>query len=126
LGVTMHYFVETPSEERSVKRGDQLEFFGFADSANLFARLTHSAGERQLESILVRLPVGNSRPEVTRHAGEEFLYVIEGEVSLQLEDKAFVLQSGDSAHYLSTVLHSWSNTGNREAVAVWVGTPRLF
>ncbi|WP_322048626.1 cupin domain-containing protein [Paraburkholderia sp. J67] len=126
LGVTMQYFVETPSEERSVKRGDQLEFFGFADSANLFARLTNTSDGRQLESILVRLPVGNTRSEVTTHAGEEFLYVIDGELSLELEGKAFVLQTGDSAHYQSTVPHSWSNNGGKEAVVVWVGTPRLF
>lgn len=126
LGVTMQYFVETPSEERSVKRGDQLEFFGFADSANLFARLTNTAGGRQLESILVRLPTGKNRSEVTTHAGEEFVYVIDGELSLELEGKEFVLQAGDSAHYQSTVPHSWSNNGSKEAVVVWVGTPRLF
>src|SRR5579859_4554816 len=54
LGVTVRYFVDTPSEERSMCRGDQLKFFGFADSANLFARLTNLTGGRQLEAILVR------------------------------------------------------------------------
>ncbi|WP_322032089.1 helix-turn-helix domain-containing protein [Paraburkholderia sp. J76] len=126
LGVTVQYFVETPSEERSVKRGSKLEFFGFADSANLFARLTNTAGGRQLEAILVRLPKGVKRSEVTTHAGEEFLYVIEGEVTLELEGKPFVLHAGDSAHYQSTVPHGWSNEGKKEAVVVWVGTPRLF
>jgi transcriptional regulator with XRE-family HTH domain len=126
LGVTMQYFVETPSEERSVTRGSKLEFFGFADSANQFARLTNTAGGRQLESILVRLPKGGKRSEVTTHAGEEFLYVIDGAVTLELEGKSFVLQAGDSAHYQSTVPHGWSNEGNKEAVVVWVGTPRLF
>ncbi|KVG32508.1 cupin domain-containing protein [Burkholderia ubonensis] len=126
LGVTVQYFVETPSEERSVCRGEQLRFFGFADSANLFARLTNVTEGRQLEAILVRLPLGQTRSEVTTHAGEEFLYVIEGEVSLTLEGRTFVLQAGDSAHYQSTVPHSWANTAKIESVVVWVGTPRLF
>src|SRR5260370_11535451 len=39
LGVKVQYFVDTPSEERSVCRADELKFFGFADSANLFARM---------------------------------------------------------------------------------------
>ena len=78
LGVTVQYFVDTPSEERSVCRGEQLRFFGFADSANLFARLTNVSEGRQLEAILVRMPPGQKRSEVTTHAGEEFLYVIEG------------------------------------------------
>jgi len=126
LGVTVQYFVDTPSEERSVSRGDQLKFFGFADSANLFARLTNVTGGRQLEAILVTMPVGQKRSEVTTHAGEEFMYVIDGEVSLTLEGKTFVLRAGDSAHYESTVPHSWANTARVESVVVWVGTPRLF
>jgi len=126
LGVTVQYFVDTPSEERSVSRGDQLKFFGFADSANLFARLTNLTGGRQLEAILVKMPPGQKRSEVNTHAGEEFLYVISGNVSLTLEGKTFLLQAGDSAHYESTTPHSWANTALIESVVVWVGTPRLF
>jgi transcriptional regulator with XRE-family HTH domain len=126
LGVAVQYFLDTPSESRSVCRADQLKFFGFSDSANLFARMTNHSEGRQLESILVRMPPGQARSEVTTHAGEEFLYVIAGEVSLTLEGKTFVLHAGDSAHYESTVPHSWANTARVESVVVWVGTPRLL
>jgi transcriptional regulator with XRE-family HTH domain len=126
LGVNVQYFVDTPSEERSVCRGEQLKFFGFADSANLFARLTNVTGGRQLEAILVRMPPGQKRSEVTTHAGEEFMYVLAGEVSLTLEGKTFLLHAGDSAHYESTLPHSWANTARVESLVVWVGTPRLF
>ena len=127
LGVTLQYFVDTPSEERSVRRSGQLRFFSFADSTDLFARLTNSSVGSQLESILVRLPAGQpSTAEVTTHAGEEFVYVISGQMSLTLEGKTFVLYAGDSAHYESTVPHSWANTGDIETTLVWVGTPRLF
>src|SRR5262249_47729357 len=66
LGVTLQYFVDTPSEARSVRRAEQLRFFSFTDSTNLFARLTNASVGSQLESILVRLPIGtNSAAEVT-------------------------------------------------------------
>ena len=126
LGVTVQYFVDTPSEERSVSRGDELKFFGFADSANLFARLTNLTGGSQLEAILVKIPPGQKRSEVNTYAGEEFLYVISGKVLLTLEGKTFALQAGDSAYYESTVPHSWTNTARGESLVVWVGTPRLF
>lgn len=126
LGVTMQYFVETPSEARSVRRGDQLRFFSFADSANLFARLTDRSEGHQLEAILVRMPPRQKQAKVTTHACEEFLYVIEGEVSLTLDGKTFVLHAGDSAHYPSTAPHSWVNTAKGESTVVWVGTPKLF
>ncbi len=124
--MTVQYFVDTPTEAKSVRRADELQFFSFADSANLFARLTNVSGDRQLDAILVRLRAGQPPSEVTTHAGEEFLYVLRGEISLSLEGTAFVLHAGDSAHYASTVPHGWANTHGDETVLVWVGTPRLF
>jgi transcriptional regulator with XRE-family HTH domain len=126
LGVNVQHFVDTPSEERSVCRKDDLGFFAFADSSAAFARMTNVSGERQLDAILVRLPVGHEQSEVRTHAGEEFLYVMAGEMSLTLEGKTFVLYVGDSAHYASTTPHQWKNTGSSEAVVIWVGTPKLI
>ncbi|PLZ00882.1 DNA-binding protein [Burkholderia sp. WAC0059] len=126
LGVPVSYFVDAPTEEGCVCRQDNLKFFRFSDSADLFARLTNPTGGRQLEAILVRMPPGQRPSEVTTHAGEEFLHVLSGEVTLTLEGKSFVLRHGDSAHYESTVPHSWTNTADEETVLVWVGTPRLF
>ncbi len=126
LGVTVQYFVDTPTEAGSVCRGSELKYFGFADSTNLYGRLTNLSDSRKLEAILVRLPAGQRSSEVTTHAGEEFLYVMSGEIALTLEGTTFVLQAGDTAHYESTVPHAWANTAVEETVLVWVGTPRLF
>jgi transcriptional regulator with XRE-family HTH domain len=127
LGVPLQYFVDTPTEERTVRRAEQLRFFSFAGSADLFARLTSSSVGSQLESLLVKLPAGQTQAaEVTTHAGEEFVYLIEGELQLTLEGKTFSLRTGDSAHYESTVPHSWANTGSVETTLLWVGSPRLF
>lgn len=126
LGVNLQYFVDIQSEERSVCRQKDLGFFGFADSAALFARMTNASDERQLDAILVRLPAGHKQSEIRTHAGEEFLHVMAGEMSLTLEGKTFFLQTGDSAHYESILPREWSNTGSSEAVLVWVGTPKLL
>ncbi|MFM0735228.1 cupin domain-containing protein [Paraburkholderia sediminicola] len=126
LGVTVQYFVDTPTEDRSVRRGSELKYFGFDGTANLFGRLTNLSVGSKLEVILVRMPVGQNPSEVTTHAGEEFLYVMSGQISLTLEGTTFVLQAGDTAHYESTVPHAWCNTAREEALVVWVGTPRLF
>jgi quercetin dioxygenase-like cupin family protein len=72
------------------------------------------------------MPPEQERSEVTTHAGEEFVYVITGQVSLTLDGKTFELRAGDSAHYVSTLPHSWANTAPIESVVVWVGTPRLL
>jgi transcriptional regulator with XRE-family HTH domain len=127
LGVAVQYFVDTPGEQRTVCRGDQLKFFRFAESPNLFAQLTRGSPSQQLEAILVRFPPEQRRPtDMPTSAAEELLYVISGEVSLTLEGETFVLQAGDSAHYQSTLPHGWINSKRIEALALWVGTPKLF
>ncbi|WP_233805306.1 helix-turn-helix domain-containing protein [Paraburkholderia sp. HP33-1] len=126
LGATLEYFVDTPAEARPVCRVEERKFFGFADSANQFGWLTNLSMDRKLDAILVRMPAGQQRSEVTTHAGEEFLYVISGQIALTLQGTTFDLQAGDTAHYESTVPHAWANTGDEETVLVWVGTPRLF
>ncbi len=78
----MQYFVGTPTEDRSVRRANDLQYFGFDGSANLFGRLTNLSVGSKLEVILVRMPVGQNPSEVTTHAGEEFLYVVSGHVRI--------------------------------------------
>jgi transcriptional regulator with XRE-family HTH domain len=126
LGVTVQYFVDTPTEGKSVRRGSDLKHFGFNGTENLFGRLTNPAVGGRLEAILVRMPVGQNPSEVTTHAEEEFLYVMSGQITLTLEGTTFLLQEGDTAHFASTVPHAWCNTAREEAVIVWVGTPKLF
>src|SRR5580658_6158751 len=58
LGVSAQYFVDVPAEAKSVHRGNELQFFCFADSANLYARLSNKSNDGQLEAILVRMPTG--------------------------------------------------------------------
>lgn len=122
----MRYFVDTPTEAESVCRSNALRLFGFADSVTLFARLTNMSGNRKLEAILVKMAAGQPPSEVTTHAGEAFLYVLSGQVSLTLEGATFVLHAGNSARYESTVSHGCVNAPHEEFMMIWVGTPRLF
>ena len=59
---------------------------------------------RHMESLIVQL---EEAPDQQRsvHDGEEFIYVLEGAVSLDIGDDHFDLEPGDSAYYLSTTPH---------------------
>ena len=45
------------------------------------------------------------------HKGDEFAYVMEGEVEVELEGKSKLLRQGDSLYIESTVPSRWINTG---------------
>ena len=59
---------------------------------------------RHMEALIVELKE-NPDEEMSVHAGEEFIYVLDGVVSLQIGADTFDLEPGDSVYYLSTTPH---------------------
>ena len=47
--------------------------------------------------------------ETFAHDGEEFIYVLEGILTLVLDDETHALYPGDSAYYRSGIRHNWAN-----------------
>jgi quercetin dioxygenase-like cupin family protein len=69
----------------------------------------------------VRIPTGLTRTELRTCTGEQFFYVVDGEVELEVDEKKVTLRAGDSSHYQSTAPRRWTNTREKEAVVVCVG-----
>jgi transcriptional regulator with XRE-family HTH domain len=59
---------------------------------------------RHMEAMIVQLEE-NPDQEPSVHEGEEFIYVLDGVVSLKIGEDAFALEPGDSVYYLSTTPH---------------------
>jgi quercetin dioxygenase-like cupin family protein len=57
-----------------------------------------------MEPFIVRL-VPTDTEESSTHAGQEFLYVMEGEIKVQVGDRADFLKPGDAVYYDSNVPH---------------------
>ncbi|WP_404429452.1 helix-turn-helix domain-containing protein [Microbacterium lacus] len=57
--------------------------------------------------------------KLMRHAGIEYGYIIEGELTLQLEFDTQVLGPGDSLHFDSARPHLYVNNGTVPARGVW-------
>jgi DNA-binding transcriptional MerR regulator len=60
------------------------------------------------------------------HEGEEFLYVLRGELAITLEKKEYRLKAGDSFYFESATPHHWRNPGRTETSVLWVNTPPTF
>lgn len=59
---------------------------------------------RHMEPLIVVLKNVQDQ-ERSSHSGEEFIYVLEGAVRLEIDDKRYELQPGDSAYYQSSQPH---------------------
>ena len=88
------------------------------------------------EFLLLKFPPGttdgidvstNEAPDLHTHEGAECGLVIQGELDMQVDDKVYRLKAGDTITLYSISPHKISNSGDEEAVAVWVDSkPFLF
>lgn len=76
---------------------------------------------RHMEALLVQLEE-NPAGELSVHDGEEFIYVLDGTVAMQIGEDRFELAPGDSVYYLSTTPHLIAaKTGRATILAVLYG-----
>jgi transcriptional regulator with XRE-family HTH domain len=60
------------------------------------------------------------------HVGNEFIYVLRGEIHLFLGGETIALAQGDAAFFRSTDPHGYANSGTQEAVILWLNSPPTY
>jgi len=86
-----------------------------------------AGGNTAMEPHLFRIKPGRGSGESYAHEGEEFLYVLRGEVEIWLnKQEHHVLKPGDSLYFESSTPHRWKNSGRSETWILWVNTPPTF
>jgi len=70
----------------------------------IYKSLAQDVKGRHMESLIVQLEEVSEK-EISVHEGEEFIFVLDGMVILEIGEESFELEPGDSAYYLSTTPH---------------------
>ncbi len=84
-------------------------------------------GNTAMEPHLFRIAPGAGSGEPYAHQGEEFLFILRGQLEVSLDDgENLRLNRGDSCYFESSVPHRWSNPGKGESWVLWVNTPPTF
>jgi DNA-binding transcriptional MerR regulator/mannose-6-phosphate isomerase-like protein (cupin superfamily) len=83
-------------------------------------------GNTVMEPHLFRIKPGAGSGESYAHEGEEFLFVLRGELKISLADEEYRLKRGDSFYFESATPHQWKNPGPGETLLLWVNTPPTF
>lgn len=69
---------------------------------------------------------GSGSEGVITHEGEEFGYVLDGEIELIVDKKKYQLRPGDSFYFRSERPHSYTNNRKKVARILWLNTPPTF
>jgi transcriptional regulator with XRE-family HTH domain len=95
-------------------------------SQRTYRLLSGRSFTRVLEPMVVTVEPSETIEEPYAHEGEEFAYVLSGELLFVIDGVHHTIGPGDSIHFQSSIPHSIHNSGGEPVQAVWVLTPRLF
>lgn len=125
LGTDIAAFFNETQNEKVVYPAEDM-FVKEADGGAATCWLVTSAQRNALEPILVTLPAGAGTEPDDPHEGEEFGYVLQGAVWLQLGEQRFRVRRGDSFYFRPAAPHWLRNAGRTQARVLWVSTPPSF
>lgn len=86
-------------------------------------QLVHIVGDKRMQPFHTVVPPGGGTTENYSHPGEEFGFVLKGELTLKLGSEIHTLEAGTAVYYPSLIPHSWMNRGKENCGLIWVVSP---
>ncbi len=118
-------FLDRPASSGATTRNKSRESFSVPGALMSYERLSTTFRGSQLHAVIAHEPPGH-RVEPICHRGEELFFMLEGEITIEIEGKREVLRKGDTIHFDSRRVHSTWNHSDRPAVLLWCGTMNVF
>jgi len=124
LGTTIgEFFYEAPEEQIVFGKTDYFEKHD-TDLKSSIKWIIPNAQKNVMEPIMLTLEAGGGTYPDNPHEGEEFGFVIQGNVSIHLGAKTYKAKKGESFYFTPDKKHYLtSKTG---AVILWVSSPPSF
>jgi DNA-binding transcriptional MerR regulator len=124
-GTTVAELFAQPARRGRVTRARRRPRLELGDDAIRIEQL--AGGATLLEPQLFHLAAGASSDGAYAHAGEEFLFVLAGSLTVWVGDEErYRLAEGDALVFPSTLPHRWRNDASRETRLLWINTPPTF
>lgn len=125
LGTDLAEFFKRDDDTRIVFSAE--DFIEKHENGMLLKWIIPNAQKNEMEPVLVELLPGASTSEDFPHEGEEFGYVLEGRVCIELGKNKYICKKGETFYYTADKAHTITNPSkNGGARFIWVSTPPNF
>lgn len=124
LGSNLSEFFKEETQEKVVFSRE--EFFEKNSDGVSFCWLIPNAQKNMMEPVLMELDEKAETAEDIPHEGEEFGYVLEGRLGIDLGNKRYKCKKGDAFYYPADKTHKIVNLGTGKAKFLWISTPPNF
>lgn len=125
LEMPVNAFLDAPSTDGDLTRSTKRLPFAVPGQGMSYERLSTSFSGSTLHSVLVHEPPGH-RVEPISHVGEEMFFILDGEITVEIEERREILRQGDSLHFDSSRVHSTWNHTDKSVSLLWCGTMDIF
>ena len=126
LNVPMSYFFKPPETHNFLVKAQEEKVFKIEGSNSEFIRISGDFTGRKIESLIIIIPPEQMHGSSSSHPGEEFVYVLEGALIVNIAGTDYLVKAGDSIQYPSTIYHSWVNPLIQNTKLLSVTTPLIF
>lgn len=124
LGTSIgEFFNESPEEQIVFTKNDYFEKHD-GDLKNEIKWIIPNAQKNMMEPILLTLEAGGETYPDNPHEGEEFGYVLSGNVSIHIGNKTYKAKKGEAFYFVSDKKHYLSSKAG--AILIWVSSPPSF
>jgi transcriptional regulator with XRE-family HTH domain len=120
LGITLAELVEGLEEAPDLclvrsGEGQTIDRDPSPQNNTTYQSLAHGRTSRAMDPFLLTIPGKGGRKECLPHDGEEFLFVVEGEVAFDYDNSTELLQTGDSVYLNGSTPHRVYNPTDQPA-----------
>ena len=122
LGVELRSFFEHSTPVWKVVRKGRGEGFGHRSAKITFELLSSGGVGGKFEPYRVTCWPA-MEIDADAHRGEEFVFILEGQIEIGVGEEIFKLKEGDSIHYQGSQPHAWHNESEKECTLIWALSP---
>ncbi|MDD6142688.1 MAG: XRE family transcriptional regulator [bacterium] len=126
LGVTLQQFFSDSSKEKIVFAPQDMFEKEDPEEGRKITWLVPDAQKNSMEPILLELEPNGKSHILPPLEGEEFGYVLRGQITLAVGKRKHIVRKGGSFCLHPSVTHYIENTGTKPAAVLWVSTPPSF
>ena len=124
LGTNLKDFFSEEEDERVVFTDK--DFIEKKTDAMVLNWLVPNAQKNSMEPVLIELTKNSATEEDVPHEGEEFGYVLDGEIVIHLGKKKHVCKKGESFYFTAEKSHYIINVKEKTAKFLWISSPPTF
>lgn len=126
LGTNLKEFFSEEDDEKIVFGPEDIFTTQNEDSGFKIDWLISNSQKNDMEPILIEINPDGVYTEEESHQGEEFGYVLSGQIELTLGKRIYRIKKGESFYYRSNIQHRIANPYKRPATVLMVSTPPSF